>query len=205
MEATSVIINPIIENSLKTAITYKAYKALMAEQILNYKGASNPGSTDLLYFTKLNYHRMARLDKTVELEEETIIKVKAINRKQIWLLITEGWCGDAAQIVPIINKMAEVSSDVELKIVLRDQNLELIDNFLTNGGRAIPKLIVLDPDTLEVLNTWGPRPEMAQQYMLSLKQKNVAHEEIKLQMQKWYISDKAISIQQEVLEEITKV
>ena len=69
------------------------------------------------------------------------------------MVISEGWCGDAAQILPVINKMALVSNKIEFRIVLRDENPALMDAFLTNGGKAIPKVIMIDNESGEVINT----------------------------------------------------
>ena len=67
--------------------------------------------------------------------------------------------------------MAEVNSNINLQLVLRDENLELMDLFLTNGGRSIPKLIALDKD-LNILFTWGPRPQTATNMVLDYKTKH---------------------------------
>jgi hypothetical protein len=116
-------------------------------------------------------------------------------------VLSEGWCGDAAQIVPVIHKMADVTDKVELKIALRDDNDALMQHFLTNGGKAIPKLIVLDAETLEVVLDWGPRPHGAKQLILDYKAAHgVVDETAKIELQKWYLHDKGISIQNEIVE-----
>ena len=117
------------------------------------------------------------------------------------MVLSEGWCGDAAQIVPVIHKMAEVTDKVELRIALRDDNDTLMQHFLTNGGKAIPKLIVLDAETLEILTDWGPRPHGAKQLILDYKATHgVVDEPAKIELQKWYLHDKGISIQNEIVE-----
>ena len=60
---------------------------------------------------------MNRLDKTIQLSDEVIKKLKNFDTNYIWLVLSEGWCGDAAQIVPVIHKMAEVSDKIELKLL----------------------------------------------------------------------------------------
>jgi hypothetical protein len=117
------------------------------------------------------------------------------------LVLSEGWCGDAAQILPVIHKMAEVAENVEIKIALRDDNDALMQHFLTNGGKAIPKLIVLDAATSEVLADWGPRPAGAKQLILDYKAAHgVVDEPAKIALQKWYLHDKGISTQNEIVE-----
>jgi hypothetical protein len=116
-------------------------------------------------------------------------------------VISEGWCGDAAQLVPVFHKMAELSPRIELKIALRDDNDDLMHLFLTNGSRSIPKLIIIDKNTLEVLGDFGPRPEGAKQLILDYKAEHgVVDETAKTNLQLWYLHDKGLSTQQEVME-----
>ena len=115
----------------------------------------------------------------------------------IWLIITEGWCGDAAQNIPTIEKIAAQSENIETRYILRDENLELMDNYLTNNARSIPKLIALDADNLEVVGTWGPRPQISMDYFQELKNQGLEKPEIMEKLQRWYIADKEHSIQTE--------
>lgn len=125
--------------------------------------------------------------------------------KWLWLVITEAWCGDAAQNIPVIAKIAEINSNIELKFILRGENLVVMDTYLTNGGRSIPKLICLDSQTLEELGTWGPRPVIAQKrFMKDKTDPDVSHEEMVKNNQLWYLQDKTLSIQNEFLELIKK-
>ena len=123
-----------------------------------------------------------------------------LDRDYIWLVISESWCGDAAQILPIINKMAEVSDKIDLKIVLRDDNEDLMNLFLTNGTRSIPKLIIIDKETNEVIADFGPRPQEAKQLILDYKAEHgIVDETAKINLQKWYLNDKGISTQKEIV------
>ena len=77
------------------------------------------------------------------------------------LAITEDWCGDAMLNNPIIRKVAEAAG-LPMHAALRDEDPDLIDRYLTNGGRAIPIYIILN-EAGEVVTTWGPRaPELQQ-------------------------------------------
>jgi len=157
-------------------------------------------SEAMLSYGKLNRRRMQRLEKTIELSDE--IKNVAVNlrRKLVWLIITEGWCGDAAQNIPSIEKIAAESVNIETRYILRDENLELMDQFLTDGARSIPKLVSLDAGTLEVLGTWGARPAGAQQLFQELKDQGVPKSLIMENLQRWYNADKGSSIQHEFAE-----
>jgi len=153
------------------------------------------------FYTQLNHQRMKRLNKTIKLSEELVQKGEGITCDLIWLVLTEGWCGDAAQILPVLNKIDEAIDKVDLKLIYRDQNLELMDHFLTNGGRSIPKVVVIDKNTMDVKGDWGPRPTPAQDMFLVYKNSEVKkdYKEFQAEIQKWYTKDKAEHIQKELL------
>ena len=123
----------IIEKSLEKTYTYQKYKDLVKELLDQGKSTGPNQSDDLLNYSLLNDKRMQRLDKTIKISEETIAKLKDVKEPQTWLVLTEGWCGDAAQNLPVINKLAEENANIQLKVVLRDENLELMDGFQVSG------------------------------------------------------------------------
>ena len=130
----------------------------------------------------------------------------AFNQKITWLIITESWCGDAAHVVPALYKIAALNPNIDVKIVLRDDNLELMDLFLTNGARAIAKVIMIDNQTGEVLNTYGPRPSEATSYVNRFKAKHgQLTPEFKEDLQHWYNKDKGQNIISDVTEILCKL
>ncbi len=194
-----IITSAIIDN----AMDYAKYRAFITERLEQHQSTGTTHTEAIVGYTVLNEQRMKRLDKTVRLTAETIAVLQAVERPQLWLVITEGWCGDAAQSIPIIAKMAAETSNIELKFILRDEHLEIIDAFLTNGGRSIPKLIILDAVTLEVLNDWGPRPAELQTFFWEAKNNpNFDYPEVQKQLQLWYTKDKGVSTQREIIEMI---
>jgi len=164
------------------------------------KSTAKKDSENLLEYSKLNMARMNRLDKTIELIPELKELVEQIDTSQTWLVLTEGWCGDAAQIVPVFDKIAQLNSNIELKFLLRDENRELMNWYLPNGkSRSIPKLIVVD-ENLEELFNWGPRPKALQEMFYHLRANVINDDTIKEEMHKWYAYDKTITTQKEILE-----
>ena len=142
---------------------------------------------------------MTRLDKTIQLRQETLLIVKKIDKPITWLVLSEGWCGDAAQTIPVINKIANESDLITLKIIFRDEHEELMNYFLTNGGKSIPKLLVLNSEN-EVLNTWGPRPDKATKMVQDYKNKHGQLDAtFKQELQVWYNKDKGVNIQENML------
>lgn len=189
----------VIENSLESGISYEQYRELVSG-LLKENKSTGPNQSEALYnYSLLNDRRMKRLDKTSKLTVDTIEFVKSIEKPQTWLVLTEGWCGDAAQNLPVLSKMADESEKVDLKLVLRDDNLELMDEFLTNGGRSIPKLIALDEDK-NVLFTWGPRPSVATKMIADYKEENgVVDAKVKEDLQRWYNKDKGVNVQEDII------
>ena len=192
----------LIQTSLEQAISYEDYRIITAKLVSEEK-TSGPNQTEsLIFYTKLNNQRMNRLDKTLELSPEIIEKANAISCNLNWLVLTESWCGDAAQILPVLNKIAAASGKISMSLLFRDDNLELMDHFLTNGGRSIPKLIVVDQSSLEVKGAWGPRPKPAQDMFQVYKAKKdeIPFKDFQTELQTWYLKDKAKTIQEELLE-----
>jgi hypothetical protein len=195
----------IIENSLKKTISYIDYRALVRDLLAEGKSTGPEQSDDLTNYSLLNDRRMQRLDKKIKISEETIQEFQKIKQPQTWLVITEGWCGDAAQNLPVLNKIAATTDHVDLKVVLRDENLALMDLFLTNGGRSIPKLIALDKEN-NVIDSWGPRPSVAAKMVADYKEKNGALDpEFKQDLQVWYNKDKGQSVQEDFVSLATKL
>lgn len=192
--------NRVIPRELITnAYTYDHYRNIVDERMSQGMTTGENHSEAMLHYTKMNVHRMKRHDKRTDLSDKMKEKIRSIDRKLIWLVLTEAWCGDAAQSVPIINKMAEESDNIELRLILRDENLDVMDEFLHNGkSRSIPKLVCLDAETLEVLGSWGPRPQEAQEMYDTLRgSSEMAYQEVAEHLHKWYADDKGEEIQQE--------
>ena len=192
--------NSIIKESLKESFSYQEYRDFVTDLAKEDKTTGHEQREDLIHYTQLNEARLHRLDKTIQVVDEAKLFLQQLSTEYIWLVISESWCGDAAQILPVINKMAEVSDKIDLKIVLRDDNEELMSLFLTNGTKSIPKLIIIDKETNEVINDFGPRPSGAKQLILDYKAEHgIVDETAKIELQKWYLQDKGISTQKEIV------
>ena len=199
METIQSIMKFIINSALQNGVSYSAYRTFVSKSIGEGKSTGNEQTPDLLHYSELNEVRMNRLEKTLKMDSEVLKTLQNLKSKQTWLVVSEGWCGDAAQILPIIKLMADSSENIDLKIVFRDENEDLINQFLTNGAKSIPKLIILN-ENLEVINHWGPRPEAAKNLIIDYKAKHrIVDEPAKIALQKWYLEDKGISTQKEIV------
>lgn len=190
----------ILQAAIANSVTYSEYRAKVTKLIGEGKSTGNEQSADLLHYSELNEVRMNRLEKTLKMDAEILQTLQKISSPQTWLVIAEGWCGDAAQILPIIKLMADSSENIKLRIVFRDENEAIMAKFLTNGAKSIPKLIILD-ENLEVINHWGPRPEGAKNLIIDYKaQHGIVDEPAKIALQKWYLDDKGMSTMKEIVE-----
>lgn len=191
----------IYQKAHTNSLAYNDYLTLIDEKIAQKASTGHEQNQMLTDFTKLNRARMKRLDKTQQILPELEIITKQITEKQVWLVLTESWCGDAAQNVPVLQKLAEMNPLIDLRLVLRDDNDELMQKYLTNGGKSIPKLIAVSADLEKELFTWGPRPAAAQVEVKRLLDENGGfNEKVKEGIQIWYNHDKGISMQHELME-----
>lgn len=188
------------------AISYASYRELINQLLAEGKTTGPDHSDAMIHYTKMNVQRMNRVEKTTVLSEELLAAVKNITGKYNLLVITEGWCGDAAQIVPVIQKMADAAPEkFNLKLILRDQHLAIIDHYLTNGGRAIPVLLVLDEEKNVILPKWGPRPAILQQLLADWKKENSDFVLVAEKLHGWYAKDRTQTTQAELVELLGKL
>jgi hypothetical protein len=182
-------------------LTYSEYRELIDRLLLAGKTTGPDDSEAMLHYTKMNVQRMKRVEKTTILNEELLQALAKVKQQYHFLVITEGWCGDAAQIVPVIEKIVSTAPDkFTLRLVLRDQHIPLIDAHLTNGGRAIPVLLVLNENKELILPKWGPRPAVLQSLLLQWKQAHTDQLQLAEMLHGWYAKDKTQATQKELLE-----
>lgn len=192
--------NTTIKSSLERSMSYQSYRELVKQLAEDNSNSGIEKTEALANYTKLNDRRMKRWDKTIQVSDVAQIRIAGFQHNITWLVITESWCGDAAHVIPALNKIAQLNTYINFRVVLKDDNPELMDAFLTNGNEAIPKLLIIDDETREVINTYGPRPTEATNYVKRFKAKYGAlTPEFKEDLQHWYNSDKG----QNVIEDVT--
>ena len=194
--------NSIIKNSLQKSTTYQDYRDLVKQLVSEESTSGNEKTENLVEYTKLNDKRMKRWDKTLKVSEDFKTKIAEFKEKVTWLVISESWCGDAAHIMPAINKVAELNDNISFKTVLRDENEDLMNLFLTNGSKSIPKLVMIDDASGDVVSTFGPRPNIATQLVNDYKTEfGALTPEFKQDLQVWYNKDKGES----TIEDLTQM
>ncbi|GAA4115969.1 thioredoxin family protein [Aquimarina addita] len=200
MEITTMSIKELIERGIQDSYSYQEYRTLISKLLVDGKSTGHEQSEALTNYSMLNDRRMRRLDKTLKIDKNTIDIFSKHKFDVTWLVLTEGWCGDAAQSLPVIHKLASLNEGIVLRIISRDDHDELMSYFLTNGGKSIPKLIIFDNEKKEVLNSWGPRPSVATKMVQDYKVKHGSLDpQFKEDLQGWYNKDKGKNITEDLL------
>jgi hypothetical protein len=192
----------ITSENLKKSFTYEEYQQYSQERFAINKttGELPEVNTEFyLHYTKLNLSRTTRVERKVELMDEVKNALSSINEPQHWVVLAESWCGDVPHSLPIIHKMAIFQPLITLRILLRDDNLDVMDRYLTNDGRSIPKLIAFDAKFDKEFFTWGPRPVALQEEIDKLKALETPFPEVAEMSQKWYNKDGGQHVQGELL------
>lgn len=163
------------------------------QKLVNHEFKNN----DKYNVTKLNLQRINRISKTYQINEQLKDLIKLFDRTQTWMVITEDWCGDSAQNLPYIVKIAELNPLINLRILLRDQNLDVMDLYLTSGkARSIPKLVAFDENGNELFQ-WGPRPKAAQEVVDQAIKNGLDKNEYLEKLHIWYSEDKGRTLEKE--------
>ncbi|GGK60612.1 thioredoxin family protein [Rufibacter glacialis] len=169
MEAQENVITPEV---VALSLPFEEYLTLVREAVAQGKST---GLDQSAFLAQLNQDNLVIMERTFQtpLRPDLVDMVKALPRPQLWLVLTEGWCGDAAVHLPVLAALAQQSEQVELRTLLRTEHPAVMDAYLTNGGKSIPKLIALDAQTLQPLGSWGPRPQVLQEFVLDLKKQEL--------------------------------
>ena len=181
-------------------VKYQDYLNNLIEDIIK----TNPDTLDEKarnnFETKrLNLQRSARIMKTYKVSGNLKEEIKKINEPLTWMVITENWCGDSAQNLPYLALMAEENSNIDFKILLRDSNPDIMDQFLTNGTRSIPLLVSFDINGNELFR-WGARPKVVQDLFYQWKADGIVKPELYKKLHLWYAKDKGQALESEFLE-----
>ncbi len=153
---------------------------------------------------RLNLQRSLRVEKTYKLPEALKAAVRQIQTPQLWMVITEDWCGDSAQVLPQIVKIADENDSITLRIVPRDSNLDIMEQYLTDGKMGVPKIVAFDEDGNELF-TWGPRPKEAAELFAEAATQGIPKTEIYPKLHLWYGRDRGKAVDREFLEIISKL
>lgn len=196
----SDLIIKIISNGL----SFDQFIKLFVSEIANTnKSKMTNEEKRRLDFTKLNFTRTERILKTYKISSELLSLIEHIETSQLWMVLTEAWCGDSAQTLPQIYKMIESNKNIELKILQREKYPSIMDRYLTNGTRSIPKLIAFN-EMGDELFQWGPRPDEAKNLVMQWKSDGETPDQYNEKLHLWYGRNRGKSLEKEFIKLLSK-
>ncbi len=196
----NINIASLLIGKMEESISYSDFMALMDK--LESEGATTgPEQKDsLINYTQLNFRRMKRWDKTFKIPEHIQELIRQVRTPMNWLVLTESWCGDAAPTMPVMNKIAELNPNIRLGILMRDEHLDLMAHFHTEGALSIPKLIVFEQGSGHIIGEWGPWASEATKLAKDFKKENgTLTAAFKEDLQRWYNNDKGRNTLEDLL------
>jgi len=190
-----------IDKRPHNGLTYSAYVESLKEYVESFDtlDLSDEKKKDF-ELTKINLQRSTRIYKTYIVNDLLRSKIASISEPQIWMILSEIWCGDSAQNLPYLAKIAECNPLIDLRIILRDENLDIMDMYLNEyGNKSIPKLIAFDKDGNELFQ-WGPRPNEAAELISKLKSEGKTKDQFLVDLHLWYAKNKGKNLENEILD-----
>ena len=194
----------IYKEKLADAMNYEEYLDKVYAILDENHSSRDDESETLFQFTRMNTRRMELWNKTIVLLPEVESYFKSIDKRIDFLIITEAWCGDAAHVMPMMQKIADLNKNLSIKTVFRDEHPEIMDQYLTNGTKSIPIIVALqciDNKYVELFK-WGPKPKPMMMRLNDFKdgKLDVSKGILLKETQKWYDEDKTNTIQEELTE-----
>ncbi|GAB4139565.1 MAG: thioredoxin family protein [Bacteroidia bacterium] len=189
----------INEKLFQHSYTWESYQDLLQQLMEENKTTGQDQSPSLVEYARINLQRNKRIEKTFQADQGSAEKILQIDRPLLLLMITEGWCGDAAQILAAVYHLSKLNAHLTTRVILRDEHPEVMDHFLTNGGRAIPVILAIEPEIYNVLGKWGPRPALLQELVQGWKNE-MTKTEMAEKIHGWYAKDKTVTTQREFSE-----
>ncbi len=191
----------IYDERIKNGLSYEGFIS-MTEKFLKETDVNSLSKEELekYNYTKLNLQRSKRIEKTFNPGNEIVETIKNISQPETWMVITENWCGDSAQNLPYIAKLAGLNKNINFVIVLRDSNVDIMNQYLTNGTMSIPVWVTFDEKGNELFK-WGPRPQKAKEELLRLKAEGIEKPELYEKLHLWYGRNRG----EELIKEISEI
>ncbi len=149
-----------------------------------------------LDYTRLNLQRIRKWQKIYQPSDEARRVFRAIPGELLFLVISEDWCGDAAQVLPCLQKLVSENPRLHLRLLDRDSHPNIMDLFLTNGKRSIPVIIGVRPEGTVVFR-WGARPHPAETLYQEARSQQLPQQDVLHRLHAWYARDRCQTTEQE--------
>ena len=183
-------------DALPEGIPYDVFLDEMRQKVEAGAESLDEAERNLFEYVRLNYQRSQRVHRTYTVSDDLRALIANIAEPQRWLVLTEDWCGDSAQTIPYVAEMAALNPNVELRILQRDDHLDIMDQYLTDGKRSIPIVVAFDHQGYELFR-WGPRPADAAALFQAEREAGVPKAEIYKKLHLWYGRNRGQAVEAE--------
>ncbi len=184
-------------------LTYEQYKKQWKEKLGRSLKGLDKRARKYHFYSKYNDERAQRVEEHYTMSDAFEAQVDAIDRPQLWMVLTEDWCLDSAYSLPVLYAAESRNTMVDIRILYRDANLDIMDVFLTNESRSIPKLVAFS-ESGEPLFDWGPRPARLQRLRTEWKESGEPGNIISQKSVEWYEADGWLEIENELVEALAR-
>jgi hypothetical protein len=192
--------HPVTQTIFEKGYSYPEFVKFTEQLVQENRTTGHNQSEAYLDYTRMSLQRMNRWNKTAKISSDIQALILSITEPQNWLIITEAWCGDGAQSIPYLAKLSELNPLIRLKIIMRDEYPDIMDAYLTNGARSIPKLVAFTGDFKCELFTWGPKPQFLLERYKAYRQdsQGLAYHDFLQEIHLWYAKNKNIDLEMEL-------
>ncbi|SHK43968.1 Thioredoxin [Rhodothermus profundi] len=174
-----------VEQRPHNGLTYEAFVAAWKQALQQPLSGLDAQARRYLYYRRYNFERAQRVTQAYRMSERLARALASVEQPQLWMVLTEDWCADSAYSLPIIAEASRRNPLIQLRILRRDENLDIMDLYLTRGARSIPKLVAFAEDGTELF-TWGPRPAEAQALRDRLQAEGMDARQLAQALIDWY-------------------
>jgi hypothetical protein len=183
-------------------LTYDAYTEAWEEKLKRSMAELSADERRYQHYARYNWERAEAVEQEYMASEELREVMNTIDTPQLWMVLTDDWCGDSAFSLPIIARAASLSDHVTLRILRRDDNLDIMDQYLTDGSRSVPKLVAFSEDGDELFE-WGPRPADAAALREGLIAEGAEGKDVVEPLITWYEDGGYEDVEEELIDRLT--
>lgn len=138
---------------------------------------------------EVNQDLWRSMRKRARVPAEVVERLRAIPGPWYLLVLLEDWCGDAVNTIPVLARLTEEVPGLELRVLRRDENPDLMDAHLSGAARAIPVVMALN-ERFEEQGWWGSRPRALQAWATSAAAQAMEKTERYREIRRWYARDR---------------
>ena len=183
--------------AVRNGLDYEDYMVQWTEKNELPMRGLDPVQRRTRFYSRYNMERQERVENLWAASKSFARAVMSVPGPSDWLFITDDWCVDSAYSLPLVRWGSQQRDDITLRILLKDDHMDIMDRFLTNGKRSIPKFVGLDPEGRDLFN-WGPQPTAIRDIRQRLMDDGAEGRIVSSTTVDWYAEDGWLEVEREL-------